>query len=153
MKYGSKRDAFFVVQWILILLLMNFVFLSPILFDDVSGLELLVVIGFDVLFSAFIIWLALDIRYVLFEDYLFVKGGMFRSKIQYKDITKISGKPNLWVGYRILFSRDAIEIYYKTGIMGSVVISPKDKASFIQQLVQCNNRIQLEGMDGNRDET
>ncbi|HZG86695.1 PH domain-containing protein [Paenibacillus sp.] len=147
MKFQTKRDQFFIVFWIVTLIIINLGFLLPLLGGGKSWGDTIVVIILDLLFTVFFIWLAVDLSYVIKNDHILVKGGIFRSKIKYEDITKISGKPNIWAGYRMIFSRDAIEIFYKTGFMGSVIISPVNKTLFIQELVRRNNQIKIEGFD------
>jgi len=147
LNFNTKRDTFFKRLWIAIIVLINALFLLPLIFDEVNLTALIIGISLDVIICGFMIWIAVDISYHVKEDYLLVKGGPFKSKIKYKDITKISGNTNIWIGYRILFSNDAIEVYYKTGSMGSVVISPDNKKEFIAQLVQRNQSITIENMD------
>lgn len=146
MKYKTKRDSFFVYLWTALILFINLVFFVPMLFDDISFDEILIVCILDFIISASLIWLAIDISYIIKDEYLLVKGGMFKSKILYKDITKITGSPNIWVGYRLLFSRDAIEIHYKTGLMGSVIISPENKQAFIHEILNKNSSIKVDGI-------
>lgn len=134
MKYRTKRDKFFIVLWLVVIIFVNIVLLSPIILDpSLDDKELIPLLIVDVLISAFILSLA-AISYELKEDFLLVKAGMIRSKIKYKDITNITFQPNIWVGYRLIFSRDAIEIHYKTGLLGSIVISPENKMQFVEEL-------------------
>jgi len=91
------------------------------------------------LFSLIIIlWPLFDIRYEFFEQYLFIKGGPVRSKILYEDITIVKSiyftVGDTLAGYRVLGSRDGIEINYKTGIMGHVRISPERREEFLAEL-------------------
>ena len=80
----------------------------------------------------------LSIRYEMLDDYLLVKGGPFRSKIRYEDITKVEAGQfsvaDTLVGYRVMSARDGVEIHYKTAIMGSIRISPNNKEKFIKEL-------------------
>lgn len=84
--------------------------------------------------STLIIWSWRDIEYVCTEDHLLVRGGPFRSRIPYSEITRIFETGNIFSGYRILSSRDALEIQYKTGWLGSVTISPENKETFIEEM-------------------
>ncbi len=93
-------------------------------------------LGLFVLFEGFLLWISLDIRYVFEKDYLFVKGGPFRSKIPYEDITKVNHTKEILSGYRILSSTDALEIHYKKASLGSVIISPADKEKCLEVLLQ-----------------
>ncbi|CAM4350166.1 PH domain-containing protein [Paenibacillus phoenicis] len=145
MRFKTKRDPLFVCLWLFFLLVANLVLLWPLLLDPqaLTRTELVGIIVPDALVTLLLAWLALDISYVIREDLLFVKGGMFHSKIRYEDITRITRQPNIWLGYRLLFSRDAIEIHYRNGVLGSVVISPVDQERFIQELIRRNPSIQI----------
>ncbi|OEF96718.1 PH domain-containing protein [Desulfuribacillus alkaliarsenatis] len=142
MNFKTKRDRFFVVIWISLVLLINLSFLVPFLLTEFHSNEFMIIMFLNIITTGLLIWLAVDIKYVLYEDYLYVKGGPFRSKIKYQDIFKITGDPNIWVGYRILFAKDAIEVHYKTGF-GSVIISPENKQIFIEELLKKNNSIKV----------
>jgi len=82
----------------------------------------------------FILWIAISIKYVFYEDYLLVKGGPFRSKIPYQTITKTSPTNDIFTGYRILSSKDGLQLFYKSAMLGSVKISPKNRRDFITEL-------------------
>ncbi|QFG01057.1 hypothetical protein PB01_01020 [Psychrobacillus glaciei] len=86
--------------------------------------------------EGFILWVSLDIEYTFKEDYLFVRGGLFRSKIPFEDITKVNPTSNILFGYRILSSTDALEIQYKKAIMGSIIISPENRENFLKVLLE-----------------
>ncbi|MDI2587375.1 PH domain-containing protein [Psychrobacillus sp. NEAU-3TGS] len=93
--------------------------------------------------AGFIVWISIDIEYTFTENYLFVRGGPFRSKIPYEDITKVNPTANILVGYRVLSSKDALEIHYKKALLGSVIISPKRQEAFLQVLVEKAPHIHL----------
>lgn len=69
---------------------------------------------------------------------MFVKGGPFKSKICYEDITKVTvtyfSVGDVLAGYRVMSSRDGIEIAYKSGMMGHIRISPDSKEQFVNEL-------------------
>lgn len=145
MRFKTKRDPLFVCLWLFFLFVANLVLLWPLLLDPkaLTRTELVGIIVPDALVTLLLAWLALDISYVIREDLLLVKGGMFRSKIRYNDITRITRQPNIWLGYRLFISRDAIEIHYRNGVLGSVVISPVDQERFIQELIRRNPSIEF----------
>lgn len=145
MRFKTKRDPLFTNLWTALILVANLVILWPLLLDPqaLSSGGLVGLIVPDVLVTALLGWLAIDISYEFKEEVLFVKGGMFRSKIRYEEITQITRHPNLWVGYRLISSRDAIEIHYRIGAIGSVVVSPADQERFIEELIRRNNSIQI----------
>lgn len=144
MLFKTKRDRFFIYLWIGLILFINAIFIFPVFLDPPDAIGLWIIIVMDVLATVSLIWCAVDIRYELRTEYLYVKGGPFRSRIKYSDITRITGDPNLWVGYRILFSKDAIAVHYRTGVTGNVVISPENIELFIAELLKHNNSIKVD---------
>lgn len=144
MLYKSKKDAYFIKLLTICLVLILTVFLVPYLIDhllgegNISAFDIILLILLLLLTIAIVVWPMLAIRYVFHDEYLFVRGGPFRSKIRYEDITKVeavyfSGMDML-SGYRIMMARDGIEIHYKTALLGSVRISPERKEQFLQEL-------------------
>lgn len=97
MRFKTKRDPLFVCLWLFFLFVANLVLLWPLLLDPkaLTRTELVGIIVPDALVTLLLAWLALDISYVIREDLLLVKGGMFRSKIRYNDITRITRQPNI----------------------------------------------------------
>jgi len=144
MKFKVKRDTSFTLLMIIILIIVNSIIFIPTFFvDDHTSWDWVALVLIAFLTTAFLIWIWADIRYEMREDYLFVKGGPFRSRIAYNDITRITMSKNIWFGYRLLASMDAIEIHYKTGLLGSVKISPKEKEVFIEELKKRNPSIKV----------
>lgn len=108
--------------------------------------DMLAVIITTILFllcAGFIAWVSFDIEYTFTENHLFVRGGPIRSKITYSDITKVNPTTNILVGYRVLSSKDALEIHYKKALLGSVIISPEKQEVFLQVLVEKAPHIHL----------
>ncbi|WP_347835804.1 PH domain-containing protein [Gracilibacillus sp. JCM 18860] len=109
--------------------------LLPLFLDPhITRLDVAILLSILLLLIGIIIWPFIGIRYVLTNDYLYVKGGPFRSKIPYGDITKITSTNDMLTGYRIMSSKDGVEIYYKKGMLGSVKISPCKKETFLHEL-------------------
>jgi len=108
----------------------------PLFIEEVRSelAAVLVIALIFVIVISFILWTAFSVRYVFHQDYLFVKGGPFRSPILYESITRTSPTTAIFTGYRILSSRDAIEIFYKNAALGSVKIPPKNKSEFISEI-------------------
>lgn len=96
------------------------------------------------LFSVGVIaWCSFAVRYVFHPDYLLVKGGPFRSEIPYKTITSVETTHDIYTGYRLLSSVDALELFYTHALLGSVKISPQDKEAFLQELLARNPRVKI----------
>ncbi|HLQ72554.1 MAG TPA: PH domain-containing protein [Bacillota bacterium] len=135
MVFRSKTDSSFIIFISVAILIIAVVTIFPIFLE--GGDELPVIITLLSVFflcTAGILWASFAIQYVFYEDYLYVKGGPFRSKIAYENITKVGPSSNFLVGYRILSSTEGIELFYKTALLGSVKISPKEQEKFIAEL-------------------
>ncbi len=121
------------------------VFIIPLSLDNERTVtDTIVVLSLCVLSIGFIMWSAFSIKYAFYQDHLFVKGGFFRSRIPYKEITRISTTKEIFTGYRLLSSKDGIEIFYKSSSLGSVKISPKDIELFISEIRQRCPNVQLD---------
>lgn len=135
MVFHSKVDSFFVKFIIFAILLIAVVCFIPLFLEGGTDLAVIVTsISTFVIIAVLILWPVNKIKYVLNEDHLFVKGGPFKSRIPYKHITKVTGTRDIFTGYRILSSKDAIEIVYPTGLLGAVKISPVEKEFFLDEL-------------------
>ncbi|RND00789.1 PH domain-containing protein [Lysinibacillus halotolerans] len=135
MEFRSKVDNFFVVVISITLFIIMAVFLIPLILDnDKTLVEVIIVLSLCFLSIAFILWTSFSIKYIFNPDTLLVKGGLFKTRIPYEDITKLTETTELFTGYRVLASKDSLEIFYKKGILGSVKISPTDKKRFVSEL-------------------
>ena len=135
MLFRSKVDKSFLLLISFALLVISAVFLLPLFLDQDRTVRDTVIVFLLYLFSAgLILWTSIDIKYVFYPNFLLVKGGLFRSRIPYAEISRVTETNEILIGYRLLSSKDALEIHYNTGWLGSVKISPKDKKGFIDQL-------------------
>lgn len=141
MKFRSKIDRTFVIMMSVALVIIAFAALWPVAYElfytsSPDYLDIWIMIALFLVCTGFLIWISLDIRYIFYDDYLYVKGGPFRSKIKYQDMTKVNNSSNILFGYRILSSRDALEIHYNHSLMGSIIISPDNQEQFLKLLVE-----------------
>ncbi|MGX9134221.1 PH domain-containing protein [Rummeliibacillus sp. JY-2-4R] len=135
MKFRSKIDHYFVVVISITIIVILAVFLLPLIFDHERRItDTIIVLSLCVLTVGFVLWTAFSNIYVFYQDYLLVKGGLFQSRIPYEEIIRISPTKEILTGYRLLSSNDGLELFYKTAILGSVKISPKDKELFISEI-------------------
>lgn len=139
MRFKAKRDMAFAAMMIVSISVIALACLVPSYFaiyyePEPEWLAVIILVGLFILCTGFMIWIWMDIEYVLLEDYLYVRGGPFRSKIPYDQITRMFESNNMLIGYRVLSSKDALEIQYKTGLMGSIIISPENKQEFMEEL-------------------
>ena len=139
--FRAKRDRTFMRIIIGTIVILAIATLFPVTYELFFNetpeiLAVWITTGIFVLCTAFILWTTFDIKYTFHEEYLHVRGGLFGSKIPYEDITKVNPTSSILVGYRILSSKDALEIHYKKALMGSVIISPKRQEEFLKVLVE-----------------
>lgn len=145
MEFRSKIDKFFVGIISITVFIILGVFLFPLLLDyDRTSIDTITVLSLCVLSIGVLLWSAFSIKYVLYNDHLFVKGGLFKSRIPYEDITRISPTTEIFTGYRLLSSKQGIELFYKSATLGSVKISPKDIDLFIFELEKRAPNVQID---------
>lgn len=119
MKFRSKIDRTFKMMMSVALVIVALATLWPVAYElfytnSPEYLAIWIMVALFVVCASFLLWIIIDIHYTFNDDYLFVKGGPFRSKIKYMDMTKVNKSSNILVGYRILSSKDALEIHYKS---------------------------------------
>jgi hypothetical protein len=149
--FHARRDPSFVIFIILMVIITVSVFFIPLFIDKGRTIiDIMVVISLAGLSSGLLLWCFLDIKYVFNDDHLYVKGGLFRSKIPYVEITRVAPAAECYTGYRILSSKDALEIYYKKASLGSVKISPVDLHGFITELENRCPHLSIDGRSFNK---
>ena len=136
MLFRSKIDKSFLLLILFALLVISAVFLLPLFLDQERRTvqDTVIVLSLYLFSAGLILWTSIDIKYVFYPDFLLVKGGFFRSRIPYAEISRVTETNEILIGYRLLSSKDALEIHYRTGWLGSVKISPKENKKFIDQL-------------------
>ncbi|WP_332650497.1 PH domain-containing protein [Lysinibacillus sp. 54212] len=135
MIFRSKVDNFFVAIISILILLIGLGTLLPLFIDKNTDLiDVIVMSGLFIFLEGIVVWTSFSIQYVFYDDFLFVRGGPFRSKIPYQKITMVSQTNDIFTGYRILSSKQGLEIFNSSTIFGSVKISPKNKKEFIDEL-------------------
>lgn len=134
MVFRSKMDAPFIGSILAAILLIAAASIIPLFLEDVQFSEMLILLAIFFVTTGFILWTVIDIQYVFHEDHLFVKGGPFRSRIPYSSILKISPTRNIFTGYRLLSSRDALELTNNKTMFGTIKISPNDQDAFVSEL-------------------
>ncbi|MDY0407053.1 PH domain-containing protein [Virgibacillus sp. 179-BFC.A HS] len=144
MVFRSKIDKFFVITIAITLLIILAVCIIPLVLSKSTVAETIVVLSLCALSIGLILWSAFFIRYEFFPNHLFVRGGLFRSRIPYEKITKVTPTSAIFTGYRIMSSRDGIEIFYQNATLGSVKVSPKNKSEFIAELKKHCPNVQIQ---------
>ncbi|QMT16680.1 PH domain-containing protein [Planococcus maritimus] len=134
MVFRSKIDSFYIRCTLVAILLIAAASFVPLLFEGVPLLDFVIVTIAFVVTTALILWVIFFIRYVFLETHLLVKAGPFRSRIPYHSILKVSPTRDVFTGYRLLASRDALELINNKTMFGTVKISPEEQTLFIAEL-------------------
>lgn len=124
-----------------LLSLITLLFVSIIVFEILNSRSFettLIPSGILILVSFFMIHLFLSTRYIIAGEILKIRSGfIYKKDLEIKKIISISKTSNIISSPAASFDR--IELKY--GKFGSVIISPKDKTSFIEHLIKINPRI------------
>lgn len=136
--FRARVDSFFIGFLIVVIAVISSIYLYPLYRDYARGTlsvtTVTIVLGLLFLSVGFLLWVFVFIKYEFRKDILFVKGGPIKSRIRYEDVTQISPSTDILTGYRILSAKKSIEIFYKTGVFGSVKITPRDEQAFLNEL-------------------
>ncbi|SDO49002.1 PH domain-containing protein [Alkalicoccus daliensis] len=138
MTYQAKRDSTFTLLIIGIILLTAASCFLPVIFTAgrVSASEIIILSAIFIFTSSFVLWISFSMSYALKETYLHLQAGPIKKKISYKDLTEVKQTKNILIGFRLLSSKDALELFYKTSILGSVKISPARQEEFVTELLK-----------------
>ena len=135
MVFNAKVDVFFRSFILIVIVIFGTVIFGPLLFEKEISLPLILILTLIfLLLIGFILWTTFSVNYTFRENVLLLKGGPFRSRIPYENITKVSSTTTVFTGHRILSSKDALEIFNTTTMLGSIKISPRNKDAFIAEL-------------------
>jgi Bacterial PH domain len=135
MMFRAKVDRFFITVISFAVGIVAAATLLPLILEDnVPTGAAVTMWGFFIVCTGFIVWISTDIKYVFNDDHLLVKGGPIKKRIAYGEITRVAPTRDIFTGFRILSSRDAIEVYYRTSWMGSVKVSPDRMDIFVEEL-------------------
>lgn len=135
MIFRSQIDKFFIKLFAIIIIIIAAITLLPVIIDkNVPPAAVITMSGIFLVTVGLIGWNVFSIKYIYKEDHLHIKGGLFRSRIPYEEITKVTRPDEIHTGYRLLTSKKAIEIFYRSAFMGSVKISPKNQPDFIMEI-------------------
>lgn len=145
MVFRAKVDRYFVLLFVLVVLAVALAIFFPLWLDDAAdALDVRLMALFFQLTAGFLFWCCFSVKYEFREDHLFVKGGPFRSRIPYGQIRKVTPTRDIFTGYRLLSSFDALEIFYDRALLGSVKISPRDQEAFLAELKKRCPHVRIE---------
>lgn len=105
-------------------------------FGAIIGILVLLPLTFYIFYSS------RKLRYVLSTDYLIVTEGLLiNRRIPLKDIRKIAEIYSV-MNTPTATSYDRLEVFYNA--YNSIMISPKDKEDFINNMLAFNNKIEIQ---------
>ena len=117
-----------------ILLILSFCFYKTMVTPKIPAITI------GVLVFAFIIYTFASIKYIIYNENLNIKGGFFVNEdIDIQSILKIEKTFNILSAPAA--SLDRIEIKYGQG--NSILISPKNKTEFVNELLKINPNIEV----------
>src|SRR5690625_1718167 len=91
MVFRSKVDAFFSNFMLIVVLIIGAGSFFPLFIEEVRN-ELAAVLILTLIFLiliSFILWTGFSVKYIFYQDHLFIKGGPFRSRIPYENIKNV----------------------------------------------------------------
>lgn len=93
-------------------------------------------------FVILIAWLAslaitmVPCYYILCDDHLFIRGGVWKWRIPYKDIQSVKPSQSILAGPALSFQR--VEI--RSEQFGTILVSPTDRDQFMKDVLQRMSR-------------
>lgn len=135
MTFKSKIDLPFSIMMIISIVAIGISGLFPFFIDEPLPLWtgiMLTAITFPIILL--LILTTFNTKYTFHNEYLHAQALFFGSKIPYRDIYKVHPTANFISGYRIMTSKDGLEIHSRSIGFGSVRISPQNKDLFIEEL-------------------
>lgn len=135
MVFQSKIDKYYLYVIVSAIIIIGVACILPLFLDkqiDIYGIVIMLTIFF--LTVVFLLWISFSISYTFQENHLLVKTGPIKKRIKYNEITSVRPTKDIFTGFRILSSIDALAISYQSGIMGEIKISPKEKDAFLTEL-------------------
>ncbi|EZH64785.1 hypothetical protein DH09_19910 [Bacillaceae bacterium JMAK1] len=136
MTFQSRIDKRFVAFIILVMLSVVCFAGGTLLFSATTIWEWLPFI-FLVVVVSLCFWMLGTVKYVVMAQKLIVRAGPVKSTIPYQKINRIErfrGMGYTSGGYKFHLAGDGLEIYYSTGLLGSVRISPQQDERFIKEI-------------------
>lgn len=135
MTFKSKIDLSFSIMMFISIVAVAAAGFFPFFLDNPVPLSAAVIIFVIIIpIILLLILMTFNTRYTFHDDYLHAKSVIFGSKIPYRDIFKVHPTSNFISGYRMMTSKDGIEIHSRSIAFGSLRISPENKSLFIEEL-------------------
>lgn len=143
MTYPSKKDLWL----ILIVAVAGLALLSAaahnLFFKGMDHPAALILMGTSIFYLAVIFGVAYPVSYAIAPPFLVIRSGLFRSRIALSSIESV--KPTRNPISAPAWSLDRLQIsYLKKGNLTFTLVSPEDKQSFLNELVQSTDGLKVQ---------
>ncbi|MFJ7648366.1 PH domain-containing protein [Lysinibacillus sp. NPDC097279] len=146
MVFRAKVDMFLLILIFLVVSIMGTIPLLS-LYKELPFPVLLIIVVIFIIAAAFVWWYGTSIQYVFYKEYLLIKGGLFKRRIPYQHITKVSPTTENTTGYKSTIYDKAIELCLESTSFGSIKILPEDKLAFIEELKKRCPNLQIQNFE------
>lgn len=138
-RFFSTQNRFTtLILWGLVLVMLGLVY------NAYRSNELHPVVGIVIgLVSVFIVWVLVDTRYVLRNNFLFYRSGPIRGRIAVAKINAIRQHSGLFVPVTLKPALDVNGYIITYNQFEDIFISPKNADQFIQELKKINPAIEV----------
>ena len=93
--------------------------------------------------AALIVWVLLDTRYVIKNNFLLYRSGPFRGRIDITKIQKIKRHSGLYVPVSMKPALDTTGFIITFNNFDDVFVSPKNSAIFLEEIQKINPKVEV----------
>lgn len=136
---SSKSTITVTILWLLVALLLVVIMLN-IQNKSASIVPFIIISAV----TAFILWVLLDTRYVLKNNFLLYRSGPFRGRIDITKISKIKNHSGLYVPVLMKPALDTKGFIITYNKFEEVFISPIKSELFLEELMKINPKIEIQ---------
>lgn len=136
---SSKNTITVTILWLLVALLIAVIALN-IQNKNASIVPFIIISTV----TAFILWVLLDTRYVLKNNFLLYRSGPFRGRIDITKINKIRNHSGLYVPVLMKPALDTKGFIITYNKFEEVFISPIKSELFLEELMKINPKIEIQ---------
>ncbi|MFJ5764469.1 PH domain-containing protein [Lysinibacillus sp. NPDC093210] len=145
MVFRSKVDVFLLILIFVVVSIMGTIPLLS-LYKELPFSILLIIAVLFIVSGGFVWWYGASIQYVFYKEYLCIKGGPFKRRIPYQNITKVSPTTDNFTGYKISPTDKGLELWVESANFGSIKVFPENKSEFIAELRKCCPNLEIQNL-------
>lgn len=138
MTFRSRKDSTFITMIAVIVLIMFSSLILPLILEsERTTSDVITKVSIFTVSLAFILWFVFSMKYTFLDQHLRVRSAFISKRIPYQDITiitHINSTADMLSGFQLLTAKKGLEISYRTGMIGSVKISPKEEDLFLSEM-------------------